>query len=198
MASVYLNPDAQIEIGIHKGQGYSFRQPATGVIDTITSTHGCFGSYIQADVEENDVFGEMNGKGVFLYATRGAGQHLARMMARNDLTIDDLDLLIEHQANFAMIPMTLNNLFKGHAADPAQAVKAFLADKMVMNIHTRGNCSVVCMQRLPYDLDRGALQPDTIQGFPINQNIEQLKQARLILFDSVGAGMTRSSFIYRK
>lgn len=198
VASVYLDPQADIEITIHRGKGYSFQPPPAGVIDTITSTHGCFGSYIQADVEENDVFGEMNGKGVFLYATRGAGQHLERMLAPNGLAIDDLELLIEHQANFAMIPMTLQNLFKDHKADPALAVKEFIADKMVMNIHTRGNCSVVCMQRLPYDLERGTLQPDTIQGFPINRNIERLQKAKLILFDSVGAGMTRSSFIYKK
>jgi hypothetical protein len=69
---------------------------------------------------------------------------------------------------------------------------------MVVNIHERGNCSVVCMQRLPYDLARGALTPDTIQGFPVNRNIERLKDARLILYDSVGAGMTRSSFLLRK
>ena len=197
MASVFLDPEGKIEIGIHSGEGYSFQAPAYGVIDTITSTHGCFGSYIQADVEEDDVFGEMNGKGVFLYATRGAGQHLERMLASNGLTTDDLELLIEHQANFAMIPMTLHNLFKDKKPDPALAVKEFIANKMVMNIHTRGNCSVVCMQRLPYDLERGALKPDNIQGFPINMKTEQLKQAKLILFDSVGAGMTRSSFIYK-
>jgi hypothetical protein len=68
---------------------------------------------------------------------------------------------------------------------------------MVTNIHERGNCSVVCMQRLPYDLARGDLTPDTIQGFPVNRNLERLRQARTILYDSVGAGMTRSSFLRR-
>ena len=61
------------------------------------------------------------------------------------------------------------------------------------NVHERGNCSVVCMQRLPYDLKRGALQEDKPQGFKINANLDQLKKAKLILNDSVGAGMTRSS-----
>ena len=64
-------------------------------------------------------------------------------------------------------------------------------------IRERGNCSVVCMQRLPYDLMRGALQPDSLQGFAINRNLDRLKEARLILNDSVGAGMTRSSFLQR-
>jgi hypothetical protein len=51
------------------------------------------------------------------------------------------------------------------------------------------------MQRLPYDLKRGAFRPDEIQGFKISQNLDRLRQAKVILNDSVGAGMTRSSFI---
>jgi hypothetical protein len=50
---------------------------------------------------------------------------------------------------------------------------------------------------LPYDLHRDALQPDTIQGFRINENVQRLKKAKIILNDSVGAGMTRSSFLQR-
>jgi hypothetical protein len=53
------------------------------------------------------------------------------------------------------------------------------------------------MQRLPYDLQRGALKEDTIQGYPINRNLENLKKANVILNDSVGAGMTRSAFLQR-
>jgi hypothetical protein len=68
---------------------------------------------------------------------------------------------------------------------------------MVTNVQERGNCSVVCMQRLPYDLKRGALKPNSLQGFKLNHNLEQLKKANLILNDSVGAGMTRSSFLQR-
>ena len=68
---------------------------------------------------------------------------------------------------------------------------------MVTNIHRRGNCSVVCMQRLPYDLDRGALEPDTVQGYAVNRDLEAMRAARTVLYDSVGAGMTRSSFLVR-
>jgi hypothetical protein len=53
------------------------------------------------------------------------------------------------------------------------------------------------MQRLPYDLMRGALQPDSLPGFEINRNLDRLKEAKLILNDSVGAGMARSSFLQR-
>jgi len=53
------------------------------------------------------------------------------------------------------------------------------------------------MQRLPYDLQRGALEEDVIQGYPVNKNLEKLKSSKIILSDSVGAGMCRSSFLQR-
>jgi hypothetical protein len=97
-----------------------------------------------------------------------------------------------------MIPLTLEQVLKNGQQDLKNAVADVIADKMVTNIHVRGNCSVVCMQRLPYDLQRGALRPDKIQGYPVNQNLEKLRQAKIILYDSIGAGMTRSSFLERK
>ena len=140
----------------------------------------------------------MNGKGVFLYATRGARDHLTDLLQHNQLTMYDLDLLIEHQANFAMIPMTLEKVLDNGQSDLRKDVIEYVSNKMINNIHVRGNCSVVCMQRLPYDLSRGALLPDSINEFPINQNIEKLTNAKVILNDSVGAGMTRSSFLQIK
>jgi hypothetical protein len=98
-----------------------------------------------------------------------------------------------------MIPMTLERLMNkgGDQRDIKHAVKDFLANRMVTNIHRRGNCSVVAMQRLPYDLQRGALEEDMVQGYPVNKNLEKLKSSKIILSDSVGAGMCRSSFLQR-
>lgn len=197
IASGYLAPDLSIEVTIHKGQGFKLHKPQTGIVDALTRTHGCFAKYIHLMPGEGDVFGEMNGKGVFLYATRGAKKQLTELLARNKLTIDDIELLIEHQANFAMIPMTLEKLFEGTQTDTSKAVVEYIANKMITNIHYRGNCSVTCMQRLPYDLQRGALKEDTIKGYPVNRNLEYLKRASVILNDSVGAGMTRSAFLQR-
>lgn len=193
IASVYLDPASGADIIIHKGADYAFHRPRSGIIDTLTRTHGCFGDFIQAVFADGDVFGEMDGKGVFLYATRSAKKQFTDLLAANHLTFDDIELLIEHQANFAMIPMTLEKVL-----EDKQAVSDVVADRMVMNIHERGNCSVVCMQRLPYDLQRGALKGDTIQGYPVNRNVENLKDASLIMYDSVGAGMTRSSFLLKR
>jgi len=197
VVSVYLSPDSTGVVTLHEGANFRFQRPQKGIIDTLTSTHGCFADYIQAVPYNGDIFGDMDGKGVFLYATRGAKAHLDALFRPNGVTLADLDLLIEHQANFAMIPLTLSQLLNQEPNDVKDAVADFIANKMVTNVHERGNCSVVCMQRLPYDLQRDALAADSIQGFKINRNLARLKAARLILNDSVGAGMTRSSFLQR-
>ncbi len=200
IASVYLAPDRSVVLSLHEGKGRYDLRPKWGIIDTLTQSHGCFAHYIEIPpfTVKEDIFGNMNGKGVFLLATRGAKKHLNELLSGTNLAVDDIDLLIEHQANFAMIPLTLEQVLKSGQKDLKNAAADVIADKMVTNIHVRGNCSVVCMQRLPYDLQRGALRPDKIQGYPVNQNLEKLRQAKTILFDSIGAGMTRSSFIQRK
>jgi len=195
IASAYLAPDFTVEAMVHKGDGYHFKRHRYGIVDTLTRTHGCFGDYIRALFENGDIFAEIDGKGVFLHATRGAKAHLTELLSRNHLTLEDIDLLIEHQANFAMIPLTLEKAIKNGEQDTKKAVREYIANRMVTNIHERGNCSVVCMQRLPYDLKRGALKKDIIQGYPVNRNLDNLKNAKVILNDSVGTGMTRSSIL---
>jgi 3-oxoacyl-[acyl-carrier-protein] synthase III len=198
VVSVFLAPGQPAILSLHEGaEGKAFQAPRLGVIDTQTRTHGCFASYIELIEEGAEVFAAIDGKGVFLYATRGAVHHLTTLLNQNRISMKDLDLLIEHQANFAMIPLTLEQVMGNGSPADKEEVARYIADKMVTNVHLRGNCSVVCMQRLPYDLQRGTLEPDTIQGYPINRNLPNLKGARLILYDSVGAGMTRSSFLVR-
>jgi 3-oxoacyl-[acyl-carrier-protein] synthase III len=197
VAALYLAPGEPIALSLVEGGGGAPPPAARqGVLGAATRSHGCFAGFIEAQAENGEPFGVMDGKGVFLYATRGAAEHLGALLAAHGLKLQTIDLLVEHQANFAMLPLTLEQLF-ADSGTPG-AVADFLADKMVTNIHLRGNCSVVCMQRLPYDLERGALAPDTIQGFAVNRSLERLRQARLILYDSVGAGMTRSSFLRRR
>jgi 3-oxoacyl-[acyl-carrier-protein] synthase III len=197
LAAVFLAPDQPVRLSLIEGAAGPGPAIPKGVIGTRTCSHGCFAGFIEAKFDDQGVFGEMDGKGVFLYATRGAKAHLTALLSKHGLTLMDIDLLIEHQANFAMLPLTLEQVLSGRTPAAPEEVARFLAEKMVTNIHQRGNCSVVCMQRLPYDLARGALAPDTIQGFAVNRNLARLKDAGLVLYDSVGAGMTRSSFLRR-
>ncbi|MCF8105334.1 MAG: hypothetical protein K9K64_07625 [Desulfohalobiaceae bacterium] len=196
--SVFLRSDQSFDLTLHQGKGYVFNQPEGGVVDAMTRTHGCFGDYIRGVKMNGDVYGEMDGKGVFLYGTRSAPVQLTELLGRNRLRLADIDLLIEHQANFAMIFLTLEQLLKDSSESVKKDAARFMSLKMVNNIHKRGNCSVVCMQRLPYDLEQGALEPAEIQGVPINANLKELQSAGTILYDSVGSGMTRSSFLYQK
>jgi 3-oxoacyl-[acyl-carrier-protein] synthase III len=197
LAAVFLKKGQSVRLSLIEGSTEARVYPTKGVIDTLTRSHGCFAGFIEAKFDADGVYGGMDGKGVFLYATRGAKAHLSALLAANRLCLQDIDLLIEHQANFAMLPLTLEQVLADGKTAEREKVARFLAEKMVTNIHERGNCSVVCMQRLPYDLARGALTPDTIQGFSVNRNLERLREARTILYDSVGAGMTRSSFLRR-
>jgi 3-oxoacyl-[acyl-carrier-protein] synthase III len=196
VVSVYLSPELGI-VTLHQGENYRFQPPVKGIIDSLTRTHGCFADYIQAVADNDKIFGDMDGKGVFLYATRGAKTMLNELLLSNGINLADIDLFIEHQANFAMIPLTLAQILDCDRAEMKKAVADLIANKLITNVHERGNCSVVCMQRLPYDLKHGALQADTLQGFKINANLDRLKQANLILNDSVGSGMTRSAFLQR-
>jgi len=196
VVSVYLSPEIGI-VTLHQGENYRFQPPVKGIIDSLTRTHGCFADYIQAVADNDEIFGDMDGKGVFLYATRGAKTMLNELLFSNGIKLADIDLFIEHQANFAMIPLTLAQILDCDRAEMKMAVADLIANKLITNVHERGNCSVVCMQRLPYDLARGALQADTLQGFKINANLDRLKQENLILNDSVGSGMTRSAFLQR-
>ena len=195
IVSVYLPPHMTAEIVLHRGEGYIFEKPEHGIIDTHTRTHGCFADYIQALEENGDIYAEIDGKGVFLHATRGAKHHLNELLAGNGVTLHDMDLLIEHQANFSMIPLTLERALPDGRETIKQAVTEYISNRMVTNIHKRGNCSVVCMQRLPYDLQRSVLKEDTVQGYPVNRNLDNLRNARIVLNDSVGSGMTRSSVL---
>jgi 3-oxoacyl-[acyl-carrier-protein] synthase III len=197
VAAVFVGRDNRLAVRVHRGEGFARLMPEKGIVDALTRTHGCFGNYIYATKEDKRVWGTMDGKGVFLYATQGANAHFSTLLKRNNLALDDIELLVEHQSNFAMIPLTLEQLIDGARPDKREAVTDFVEQRMIINIHNRGNCSVVCMPRLPYDLHRGALQPDTLQGFRINAKVERLKEAKIILNDSVGAGMTRSSFLQR-
>jgi len=196
VVSVYLSPELGI-VTLHQGENYRFQPPVKGIIDSLTRTHGCFADYIQAVADNDEIYGDMDGKGVFLYATRGAKTVLNELLLSNGINWADIDLLIEHQANFAMIPLTLAQVLDCDREEMKKAMADLIANKLIVNVHERGNCSVVCMQRLPYDLARGALQADTLQGFKINANLDRLKQANLILNDSVGSGMTRSAFLQR-
>ncbi len=194
IVTVFLDRDKSSEVTLYTGKGFRAIKPESGIIDSRSVTHGCFGEYIEFFQDNNDIGATMNGKGVFLYAARSAEVNIKKLLSRNSLNITDIDLLIEHQANFALIRKTIELLVAGTGENSEN----FISRRMPVNIHYRGNCSVPVMQRLHHDLMAGTLLKDDIQGITVNGNTEELKNAKTILFDSVGAGMSRSSFLYKE
>src|SRR5262249_16309308 len=72
--------------------------------------------------------GVMNGRSVILHAVRKLGDAAAEIVKRNSLQLDEIDLVIPHQANANL----LRALSKKLAIDD---------DRIVMNLHRLGNTS---------------------------------------------------------
>lgn len=64
---------------------------------------GCRMPATHESVERRDHFLKMQGPEVFKFATRTMIELLETAMARNSLTLDDIDLLIPHQVNYRVI-----------------------------------------------------------------------------------------------
>ncbi|MCX5879857.1 MAG: hypothetical protein NTY44_12190, partial [Deltaproteobacteria bacterium] len=74
VASVFLSHEG-VEVALHRGEGFAQRKPSHGIVVSHTCSHGCFADYILAFSEFGEILGDMYGKGVFLYASRGAMAH---------------------------------------------------------------------------------------------------------------------------
>ena len=85
IASVVVETAESFSVAIHRGEGFTFHRPQRGIIDASTRTHGCFAGLIEMVEHDDDLWGEMNGKGVFLYATRGAVHHLSELLSTNEV-----------------------------------------------------------------------------------------------------------------
>lgn len=93
----------------------------------------------------------MNGREVFKFATRVMGRALLDALDRSDLGIDDVDLLIPHQANARII-------------EYAAAEVGIPMDKVVVNVERYGNTSAASVPlALCEALDDGRARPgDTL------------------------------------
>ncbi|MBU1226297.1 MAG: ketoacyl-ACP synthase III [Actinobacteria bacterium] len=65
--------------------------PAPGMAYDIFMSH--------YQVDRGDVYPKMNGRAVYVNAVRRMGEAVEEVLAANDVTIDDVDLVVFHQAN---------------------------------------------------------------------------------------------------
>lgn len=71
---------------------------------------GCAYPVSHEMIEDKAMYIEMNGRKVFKFATRVMGEATLQAMDQAGLTLDDLDLLIPHQANLRIIELAARHL----------------------------------------------------------------------------------------
>jgi 3-oxoacyl-[acyl-carrier-protein] synthase III len=111
---------------------------------------------------------KQEGQTVFKFAVRNTGEICERLLRKHNLTGDDLDLFVSHQANKRIIMSAAERI-------------GMPAEKVIINIDKYGNTTAAT---IPLALD------DAIKD-------GRLKKGDLILLTSVGAGFTVGSVLVR-
>ncbi|MDH3216132.1 MAG: ketoacyl-ACP synthase III [Candidatus Krumholzibacteria bacterium] len=111
---------------------------------------------------------KMKGDGVFKYAVRAMEDAVKQVLDRANLTIDDVDLIIPHQANIRILDAVHKRL-------------GVSADRVVVNIDRYGNTS---SGTIPIALDE------------VVRN-GRLKKGDVVLMVTFGGGLTWGSLLFR-
>jgi len=111
---------------------------------------------------------KQDGQTVFKFAVRNTGEICERLLKRNNLTGDDLDLFVSHQANKRIIMSAAERI-------------GMPEEKVVINIDRFGNTTAAT---IPLALN------DAVES-------GRLKKGHLIMLTSVGAGFTVGSLLVR-
>ncbi|MDO8793386.1 MAG: beta-ketoacyl-ACP synthase III [Vicinamibacterales bacterium] len=129
------------------------------------------GSKLPASHETVDArlhFVKQDGQAVFKFAVRQTGEICERLLKRNNLKGEDLDLFVSHQANKRIIMSAAERI-------------GMPEDKVVINIDRFGNTTAAT---IPLALN------DAVES-------GRLKKGHLVLLTSVGAGFTVGSVLVR-
>ena len=111
---------------------------------------------------------KQDGQTVFKFAVRNTGEICERLLTRNNLTGDDLDLFVSHQANKRIIMSAAEKI-------------GMPPEKVIINIDQFGNTTA---GTIPLALNTAV-------------ETGKLKKGHLILLTSVGAGFTVGSVLVR-
>lgn len=91
-------------------------------------------------VENNQHYVFQDGKTVFKYAVSGMADVSEKILERNNLTKENVDWLLAHQANRRIIDATANRI-------------GLEEDKVLVNIHRYGNTTSATLPLLMYDFE---------------------------------------------
>jgi len=121
-----------------------------------------------ATVDQRLHYVKQDGQTVFKFAVRNTGEICQRLLKRNNLTGNDLDLFVSHQANKRIIMSAAERI-------------GMPEEKVVINIDRFGNTTAAT---IPLALN------DAVES-------GRLKKGHLIMLTSVGAGFTVGSLLVR-
>lgn len=135
-----------------------FDQPIGGAVHPITANH----------LNDRSHYMQMKGREMFKVATRTLAQNARTVLEKANLTLDDVDWLVPHQANIRIIETTGKLL----GIDP---------EKVIVNIDKYANTSAATVPIAFHE----AIQDGRI------------KRGDIVLFDAFGAGLTTGATLLR-
>ncbi len=184
MSSILNFEDRSTCILFGDGAGAVLLEPSDddnlGILDYVNEIDGAGGQYIKMPgggslnpashetVEKRMHYVHQNGQPVFRYAVRKMEELGTRLLERNGLSIEQVDVFIAHQANARIIEAAARKL-------------GLNEEQVVRNIHKFGNTTAATIPLAIGDaLDDG-----------------RLKRGDTVLFSAVGAGFTSGAVLAR-
>src|SRR5947209_6027207 len=155
------------QLGATDAAAYDLSAGCTGFMYALAQGYGLPAGGSRA-FEDPERFVKMNGREVFKFATRILVQSAEDLLARCEVTIDDVDLYIPHQANVRIIEHATRKL-------------GVPSDRVVINVDRYGNTS---SGSIPL-----ALADALADG--------RLRPGQLVLMTGMGAGLTWGSALMR-
>lgn len=129
---------------------------------------GCVNPINYQVLKEKKQYINMKGKDMFKVATRTMVQNAKIVLDKANLTLDNIDWIIPHQANARIIEATVKKI----GVDPK---------KVIVNIENYGNTSAVSIPLAFHEATRD----------------NKIRRGDTILFDAFGAGLTSGATIIR-
>jgi 3-oxoacyl-[acyl-carrier-protein] synthase-3 len=183
MSSIINYSDRTTCVLFGDGAGAVLLEPCEegeGIIDYLHEIDGSGGEFLNMPgggslnpashetVEKKMHYVHQAGQQVFKYAVKKMGEYSQRILEKNQIPFEDVDVFIAHQANLRIINATAERL-------------GLSDDKVIRNIHKYGNTTAATIPLAMQD----ALQEN------------KLKKDGLLLLAAVGAGYTVGSMVLR-
>jgi 3-oxoacyl-[acyl-carrier-protein] synthase-3 len=147
--------------------------------DTMDEAYFLFaGESYNPDIESNTKYIKMYGRKVYEYAISNVPQAMKLAMDRAGADINDLKKILIHQANEKMDEAIVKRFYRLYKLKMPESI-------MPMTINKLGNSSVATIPTLLDLILKGELDN------------HKINKGDLLLFASVGAGMSINSFVYR-